>query len=143
MEKMLTELCQELRNYFTKEVINGVFKIEGGTVYGLDLLDGQYFRIVGSILNDGVHKYPTTDLEDETFVGAIWSMAVPPAVIDLGPDIENWKTANADVLNSPYTSESFGGYSYTKSSSYNSDGSVFGWKNQFASQLNRWRKIHV
>lgn len=143
MEKMLTELCQELKNYFVRDIENGTFVIEGGSVSGLQLINGQYFRIVGSTMNDGVHRFPTHDLINETFEGAIWSMAVPPSVIDLASDIECWNTANANILNSPYTSESFGGYSYTKSSSYNSDGSVFGWKNQFASQLNRWRKIHV
>ena len=56
---MLTELCAELRNYF--EVPNGrhfgKFTISGGSIAPLDFLqEGQYFRIVGSVFNDGVYK---------------------------------------------------------------------------------------
>ena len=40
---------------------------------------------------------------------------------------------------SPYQSESFGGYSYTKASASNGD--QVDWKTVFRSRLNRWRKI--
>ena len=88
---MLTELCAELRNY--SEVPNGrhfgKFEISGGRIAPLDFLqDGQYFRIIGSVFNDGVHQYPVPDLTDEVFNGAVWAMAVPPAVIDLSAEIE-------------------------------------------------------
>ena len=56
---ILTEICAELRNYF--EVPNGrhfgKFEISGGSIAPLDFLqDGQYFRIVGSVFNDGVYQ---------------------------------------------------------------------------------------
>ena len=58
--------------------------------------------------------------------------------------LNNW-LANEDVqkaLASPYQSESFGGYSYTKASAGSSDsGEGITWQKKFKSQLNQWRKI--
>ena len=153
---MLTELCQELRNWFEKEKHFGEFTIEGGQLADSAYLqDGQYFRIVGSVFNDGVHKYEPNNanrevLTDEVFEGAIWEMAVPPTVISLSEKIAEWcaKYAGADsTAMSPFQSESFGGYSYSKSSysrsgsSGGSSGSAPTWENVFADDLNRWRKI--
>ena len=138
---MLTEICAELRNWFV--VPNGVhvqtYTISDGSIAPLDFLrDGQYFRIIGSVFNDGVHKYPASDLTDEVFHGAVWSMAVPPAVIDLATEIEEYNKSDAGKP-SPFTSESFGGYAYTKATDAN--GAPIGWQKAFASRLSRWRKL--
>ena len=142
---MLTELCQELRNWFERDVIFGTFTIESGQINLPDgsLQSGQYFRIVGSVFNDGVHQYQVNDLIDEEFEGAIWAMAVPPAVIDLSERITEWETKYGDSVSSPYSSESFGGYSYQKASSGqgNAVSSSPTWQSTFASELNKWRKI--
>lgn len=143
MEIMLTDLCQELHNYFIKEIIAGEFEInEDGTIDGLEdkLIEGQYYRIVGSVLNDGVHRFSDSGLQPEKFSGAIWAMAVPPAVVALASEIESWIANNKDMLDSPYTSESFGGYSYSKATDAN--GSL-SWQSHFGSRLNKWRKLHV
>ena len=70
-------------------------------------------------------------------------LAVPRAVIDLADQISEWVADNSDVLDSPYQSESFGGYSYTKASgSTSSDGSsLSGWEAQFRGDLDPWRKM--
>ena len=138
---MLTELCAELRNYF--EVPNGrhfgTFTISGGSIAPLDFLqEGQYFRIVGSVFNDGVYQYPATSLTDEVFEGAVWAMAVPPTLIALSAEIKAYNDSYAGKA-SPYTSESFGGYSYTKATDAN--GAPIGWQKAFASRLNKWRKL--
>ena len=142
---MLTELCQELRNWFEREKYFGTFTIEDGQINMPDgsLQSGQYFRIVGSVFNDGVHKYDADQLTDEVFRGAIWSMAVPPAVVDLSERISEWVTKYGDSVSSPYSSESFGGYSYQKASSGqgNAASSSPTWQSTFASELNRWRKL--
>ena len=145
---MLTELCQELRNWFERKKFFGTFTIESGQIDLPDgsLQSGQYFRIVGSVFNDGVHKYDPeseSQLVDEVFEGAIWSMAIPPAVIDLSERISAWVTTYGDSVSSPYSSESFGGYSYTKASSGQGDAASSNptWQSTFASELNRWRKI--
>ena len=138
---MLTELCAELRNYF--EVPNGrhfgKFKISGGSIAPSDFLqEGQYFRIVGSVFNDGVYQFPASNLTDEVFTGAVWAMAVPPAVIALSAEIEAFQNSDA-AKPSVYVSESFGGYSYTKAT--DSNGAGASWKTIFSKRLNNWRKI--
>ena len=144
---MLTELCAELKNYFLRDreadIHYGEYTISGGSIDLPFLLDGQYFRIVGSVLNDGVYQYPVYGLTDEEFTGAVWAMAVPPAVVALADDIEAWNENNADALASPYTSESFGGYSYTKASGNAESGGAYSWKDQFASRLTKWRRLSV
>ena len=138
---MLTEICAELRNWFVvpNRVHNQTYTISGGSIAPLDFLqEGQYFRIIGSVFNDGVHQYPASDLTDEVFHGAVWAMAVPPAVIDLATEIEEYNNSEAGKA-SPYTSESFGGYSYTKA--IDASGAPISWQKAFASRLNKWRKL--
>lgn len=142
---MLTELCQELHNWFDRDQPkwHGDFEISNGELIlrdDMSLKNGQYFRIIGSVLNDGVYCYPASGLTDETFSGSVWSLAVPPAVITLATEIGEWVGKYSAVVNSPYTSESWGGYSYTKASA--GDGSSgTTWQSVFANRLNRWRKI--
>ena len=145
---MLTEICQYLRNWFDKTRLIGDFTIENGVIfYGndnvLSLVSGQYFRIVGSYLNDGVYAYPASNLNDESFTGAIWIMAVPPVIVELADEIGEWVEENAAVISSPYASESFGGYSYSLRAGSDSSGVQGGatWQSQFASRLAPWRKI--
>ena len=145
---MLTELCAELKNYFLRDreadIHYGEYTISGGNIDLPFLLNGQYFRIVGSVLNDGVYQYPADGLADEVFTGAVWAMAVPPAVVALAADIEAWNEKNAEALASPYTSESFGGYSYSKASGGSSgSGGAYSWKDQFASRLAKYRRLSV
>ena len=105
----------------------------------LDFLqEGQYFRIVGSVFNDGVYQYPATSLTDEVFEGAVWAMAVPPTLIALSAEIKAYNDSDAGKP-SPFTSESFGGYSYTKATDAN--GAPIGWQKAFASRLAKWRKL--
>ena len=138
---MLTELCAELRNYF--EVPNGrhfgTFTISGGSIAPLEFLqEGQYFRIIGSVFNDGVHQYPAADLTDEVFHGAVWSMAVPPAVIDLAAEIEEYNKSAGKP--SVYTSESYpNGYSYTRAT--DASGVPLSWQKAFSSRVSKWRKL--
>ena len=140
----LADLCAEIRNYFVKSKVFGTFRIEDGVVDFSDIQAGQFFRIVGSVFNDGVYVYPASGLIDEEFEGAVWLMAVPPAVLDLLEDINAWLSDPkvVEAMSRPYQSESFGGYSYTKASGGGSaSGNALTWQSQFASRLNRWRKI--
>lgn len=149
-ENTIFEVCQYLKNWFDRnqEKYFGDITISNGaltTNYGLK--PNQYFRIVGSSLNDGVYQYPTTVLTDETFNGAIWGMALPPAFVALLDDIEAWKAkyAAADsVAMSPFTSESVPGvYSYSKNSGGNdttTDKSGT-WQGAFGARLASYRKM--
>lgn len=142
---MLYELCLELNNFFEYARYIGDVAIVDGNVQTELLEDGQYFRIVGSVFNDGVYQYPQRQLKDEVYHGGLWAMAVPAEVIALNADIDAWKqkylTLDGQAM-SPYTSESFGGYSYTKSNVNQSGGSSgASWQTAFADRLNRWRKL--
>lgn len=164
----LTEVCQFLRNWFDRDRLTGQYVVTDGVISSADgialpLLTGQYYRIIGSVFNDGVHIYGTKQVttqeenedpvttevlidplvDEPAFTGAVWTMAVPPAFVELAAEIETWTNTNADAINSPYNSESFGGYSYTvKSSASGADGeSGITWQGQFKSRLNPWRKI--
>lgn len=151
---ILTEICQNLRNWFDRDQKKwrGKLEIIDGELYVNDehisLQTGQYFRIIGSLFNDGVHVYGENSLVNELpFSGAVWSMAVPPAVIALAGEIEEWQQKYGSIDStamSPFSSESFGGYSYSKSGGSSSDGSAGaggGWQSVFAKRLNAWRKI--
>lgn len=142
---MLYELCLELNNFFEYAVYIGNVVIEDGNVQTDLLQDGQYFRIVGSVFNDGVYQYPQRQLKDEVYHGGLWAMAIPAEVIALNAEIDAWKdkymSLDGEAM-SPYQSESFGGYSYTKASGNSSSGrSTAGWQDIFKSKLDRWRKL--
>lgn len=131
----ITDLCQEVKNWFDVSKHFGKFEIENGTLELDFLQEGQFFRIVGSVFNDGVYNYPCCFLKDETFDGAVWALAIPESFVNLVDRITEWEEANQKSLDSPYQSESFGGYSYSKS-----EGSA-NYKARFKSELNRWRKV--
>ena len=147
---MLEQICDFIHNYFERDRIEGTFTISGGAIALPLLLHGQRFRILGSLLNDGIYTYTDqhilasdgetyADLQDETFTGAIVAMAVPRGLLNLAQEIKTWCEKNAETLNSPYNSEAFGGYSYSKSGS--STGGAYTWQDQFKARLNAYRKI--
>ena len=148
---MLTEICLYLKNWFdfNQPKYFGKFTIENGVIVGLEdkIQTNQYYRIVGSVFNDAVHQKGHEQLTDETFDGAVWIMAVPRDVISLATEISKWqeKYGSLDSENmSPYQSESFGGYSYSKSSGGNSENtgaSVPTWQGVYGARLRRYKKI--
>lgn len=137
---MLEEVLRYLHNFFLVEIHEGTFAVEKGSIALPFLQNGQYFRVVGSVFNDGVYQHPKSGLTDETFDGSIWSLAIPSPVISLVSEISEWQEKNAETLSSPYVSESFGGYSYTKRSG-SGDDLVPSWQDVFGARLSGWRKI--
>ena len=137
---MLEAVLDYIHNYFIHDRLRGKFTILNGAL-PVVLKEGQYFKIVGSVFNDGVHQYPASDLKDEEFQGEIWAMAVPQSVIALAGDIESWMEKYGESANSPFQSESFGGYSYSKSSGNSESEHPGDWRSVFGSRLNAWRKI--
>lgn len=153
---MLEQVCKTIHNFFIKDPNPGTYTIENGTISPLpSLLEGQRIWIVGSALNDGMYTYhaagitnddetASAELVDEVFSGSVCALAVPRDLISLSKDISDWVAANSEALNSPYTSESFGGYSYTKATASGADaGGALTWQNQFKSRLNPYRKISL
>ena len=142
---MLETVLTHLKNWFVVPcgVHEGVFTVENGCIELPFLQEGQYYRICGSVFNDGLHKYgytPDDMMQDETFTGAVWALAIPKTVVELAAEIEEWQEKNGEALASPYTSESFGGYSYTKATD-SKTGSVATWETVFLSRLNPYRKL--
>lgn len=140
---MLENVLSHLKNWFLVPggVHEGTFVVLNG---GLDLpylQDGQYYRICGSLFNDGLHKYGDNAdiLTDEKFYGTVWALAVPKAVVELSETIAKWEEKNGDSSRSPYNSESFGGYSYTRATDTATGGAVT-WQAAFRGELSQWRK---
>lgn len=145
---MLEQVLTHIHNWFrVRDAVGGIhsgkYVIQDGGIVLPFLQDGQYFRICGSVFNDGLHRYgPDMEaLTDETFDGTVWALAIPPAVVKLAGEIAEWQKKFGAKAASPYTSESFGGYSYTKSEGANESGGAGGWEAAFRSRLNPYRKI--
>ena len=148
---MLSEVCAYLRNWFDKNQPKtfGEIVIENGSLStDCKLKQNQYFRIIGSTFNDGVYKNDSNlTLTDEVFKGVVWAMSIPPDFISLVTEISAYQAKYGDVNStamSPFNSESFGGYSYSKSSGGNADTSQNKggtWQGAFGARLAKWRKI--
>ena len=139
---MLEQILRHLRNWFVVDggVHFGTFTVEEGGIPLPFLQDGQYFRIAGSVFNDGVYQYPTVELKPERFQGAIWALAIPKEVLEICDEITAWQEKNGEAAAGPYQSESFGGYSYTKATDAVTGGAIT-WQAAFRSRLNQWRKL--
>lgn len=141
---MLETVLTHLKNWFVVPcgVHEGMYTIENSSLELPFLQNEQYYRICGSVFNDGLHKYGDIEdkLQNETFTGTVWALAIPKAVVELSAKIEDWQTKNGETVASPFTSESFGGYSYTKATD-STTGAVATWETVFRSQLNPYRKL--
>lgn len=134
---MLEQVLAYLHDDFAKQTLpEQEWTIADGTMDVPGALPGQYVRIIGSVLNDGVYQYPLTGLVDETFTGTVRLLAIKKAVLEMVPEIEAWCEKNQPTA---YTSESFAGYSYSKAT--NADGVAAGWQDVFRAQLAPYRKM--
>ena len=148
---MLEQILWHIHNRFEHDV-HEVRKCEisGGQLpVSVDIPDGAWFWVEGSLFNDGLHQNPATDLVDETFDGTICTCAIPKALVELAGEIAQWVAdygvGASKALRSPYNSESFGGYTYTTKSGSTAQGGsdgLTGWQLEFASRLNPWRKMY-
>lgn len=147
---VLEQVLNHIHNWFVYDEI-GVSHcaVEGGSLpASVSIPEGAWYRIQGSLLNDGLHQHPAADLMDETFDGTITVCAIPNALLSVVEEIEDWQLhyseARRKALSSPYSSESFDGYSYTLkdfSGASSASGGLSGWQAAFASRLNPFRKI--
>ena len=150
------ELIMEyLHNYFYRFKEKGTFTINFNsvTIGGEDLkgkyVKGQYVRIKGSAVNDGIYKVVAVEsdelpgitlegcLSDETFTGYICSLGVPKSFIELSDDVQSYISEHKTE---DMVSESFGGYSYTRMNS--SASGLTGWQLAFKSRLAPYRRMN-
>ena len=136
---MLEAMLTHLHNWFPARNGKhaGAFVIASGVLSpDIGLVSGQYYRIRGSVFNDGLHRVDGGEvLNDEEFTGEVWALAIPKAVQELAEEIAAWRESNPET---DKTSESFGGYSYSRGQS--ASGGVGGWQAAFAGRLNAWRR---
>lgn len=141
----MEELLNYLKNYFYKFMVEGNFIISENKIKIVgNFLQGQYIKIQGSVLNDGVYRINSITnkeievigAENEEFEGIIYSLAIPKQLIELENEIKAYKDKNKP---SSIISESFGGYSYTLAPS--KDGTKASWKDIFKTELSPYRKM--
>lgn len=145
---MLEQILMEIHNWFrVRDSVNGVhpgtYTIEKGRLVLPFLQNGQYFRIMGSVFNDGLHQYdPEMEgLKDETFDGTIWALVIPKTVVDAADEAEEWLKKYGDRAMGPYSSESFGGYTYTKDATTSESVSKTGIPAHILAKVNCYRKL--
>lgn len=150
----LERVLSHIHNWFVRET----FEVRNCEISGSVLpvsvtskmIEGQWYRIEGSYLNDGLHLNPDTHLKNETFDAVVSLLAIPRPLLAVCEDIQAWisdySQARAKMAGNPYQSESFGGYSYSFrgdiSGDASSGGGPNGWQAAFASELNAWRKMY-
>lgn len=145
------ELCAECHNWHKPQIITGDFRVVNGVLQPLpEIPDGAYIRVVGSVFNDGVWQYPHGCFTDEEFSGAVWLMHVQFDFCALLDDINAWEqdnaeiiaTATAEIVESPFASESFAGYTYTRKTGVGDVPTT--WRDPrlgFERRLKQWRKM--
>lgn len=145
---LLEEVLGHIHNFFVRETIPvSTMCIDDGalpTSITDRMLDGQWYIIAGSYLNDGLHQNPDTELADETFNGSVSLLSIPRPLLKVVEDIAAWQDANGKAADGPYASESFGGYSYTMKSdsgANSASGGLSGWRLAFRDRLSQWRKL--
>lgn len=139
---MLYEIMERINNFFIVKSFKGTWAIEGGKIALPFVQTNQYILIQGSIFNDGVYKY-TDDLvlENETFDGVISGLAVPKSFLALADEIMEWQNKNKDIITSPYSSETFDGYSYSMASGNSAENGSKSWYKAFSDRLAMYRKV--
>lgn len=162
VSESLTDVCRELNNWFDRgQRYFGTFTIKFGCLRDFEdrLNPRQYYRVIGSAFNDGVHLYapegviytdqgeppPCPAEYNETFDGAVWAMSVPPNVVQLAREIADWRkqyeAADSPAL-SPFAMESYKGYTYQMRGGMTDSGTgVMTWQSVFAARLNAYRKF--
>lgn len=148
--RTLEQVLWHIHNWFVYDELDVRCAISDGQLpASVSIPEGAWYRIEGSLLNDGLHRHPAEDLRDETFDGTITICAIPNALLDVVEEIEDWQQAydagRKKALESPYASESFDGYSYSMrdyTGANSASGGLSGWQSAFASRLNPWRKMY-
>jgi len=143
---MLSEIMESINNYFInpKQVEKGNFRIENGIInVGNDYFIGQYIRIIGSILNDGVYLVSDNILtlsgaRDEAFNGIVVGLTVPQAFIKLAEEIEKYEKSSSGIQKG-FTSISIGSFSGSRAS--NKDGIPLVWQETFRKDLDKYRRM--
>ena len=147
---MLAEVMRYVNNRFDRDPrgnrygsASGHFSVNGGELDVDGLKEGQYFWVEGSVLNDGLHMHPDTEMRDEEFDGNVVFLVVPSSFEDLASEIADWMERNANTIDGALQSESFGGYSYSRESGGTNGNEMpaAAWQVHFGARLRPYRKL--
>lgn len=150
---MLNAVLKYLNNYFsedTEPVTYDLTFIADGTISAdfseSTIISGQYVRICGTKLNDGVYKVTAKDdssltiaetydfkiLTEAEITGTVQVLDIPRDLIAVIDDVTTYDATSTDGI----ASESQGARSIT----YAGDGGS-GWKGIFQSKLSTYRRV--
>lgn len=151
---MLTEICGYLNNFFVETQYVGAIDIIDGDLFcngkKIPMEAGQYFTLVNDKAKAivGVFLFGTDTPNNRSIAdGAVWIMDIPPLVLEIATDVAAWMEKNGTAESaalSPYNSEAFATYSYSKSSGADSSGSSASvpiWWKSYGGRLSRWRRL--
>lgn len=132
----LYEVLREIRNFFSGFCWTCQDEpIQAGDL-SLDRLEaGDYYLVEDSGRNDGLHIQGAGELTGDRLTGYVTLCLIPNEVLALHREIVEWQEKNADAVVGLYSSETFGGYTYTRRAGEN------GWQTVFANRLNAWRQV--
>lgn len=143
--RTVADVMRHVNNFFETGYRATTYSISGGILSPNDVLrPGMWIYISGSFFWDGVWKIgegwklegAPENAADDTFVGRVYFLAPPADFLALCDEIAEYNEKNAV---SPYQSESFGEYSYTRATG--KDGGVLGWQQAFADRLRPFRRM--
>lgn len=137
---MLFEAMSYCKNWFVTEIHKGNISIQDNTINlnGKEFTPNAYtdfLRLIGGHTNEQMFDSSKV-LENDEFEGEIWELAPPQEFIKLCDKIREWNDENKP---NDKTSESFGGYSYSKAT--NNNGVPLTWQDVFAKELRAYKKI--
>lgn len=149
---VLEQVLSHIHNWFVYDELDVRCSIEGGSLpASVSIPEGAWYRIQGSLFNDGLHQHPADDLTDETFDGKVTICAIPRVLLSVVDEITDYIDAtnesDAAVRGAKFQSESFGGYTYSLKGDSRADSAsggvsgLTGWQAAFRSDLNPFRKI--
>ena len=150
---ILEQVLNHIHNWFVYDELDvDGCAIEGGSLpASVPIPEGAWYRIQGSLFNDGLHQHPADDLTDETFDGKVTVCAIPRVLLNVVDEIADYIDAmnesDAAVRGAKFQSESFGGYTYTIKGDSRADSAsggvsgLTGWQAAFRTDLNPFRKI--
>ena len=141
----MEEILNYINNYFAVSKEENNFNINNNVIQVRGkYLQGQYIKLEGSILNDGIYKVETlvdntitiVGAINEEFEGVIYGLAIPKDILEITNKFEEQKEK---IVNSIYDSESFGEYSYTLAK--NSKGEIYTAIDTVKNDLKKYRQM--
>lgn len=145
---MLEKVLYHLHNWFVRERLElGDASISDGQLpeeAAEAVPVGAYYRIQGTLLNDGLYLRGEEELRDEESDMVVSVLAIPRPLLSLVDEIDAWQQKNGAATDGPYYQEQFGDYKYTLKgfSTYGSANGIDGWRLAFRDQLTPFRKMY-